>query len=86
MPDILLSPRFQRSFSRLPENIRSLAKKKIQLFKENPRNNNLRFHKLKGGLSCYHSFSVSQSYRIITRITSSGKVILTDIGNHSLYG
>lgn len=76
---------FEKSFRRLPLNIRKLAEKKDKLFRENAFDSRLSTHKLKGGLEGYCSYSVNRQYRILFRFLNKNEVIYYDIGTHGIY-
>lgn len=79
------SPRFFKSFEKLPYLIQDLAKKKDDLFRQNPFDVRLHAHKLKGELEGAWAYSVNYEYRVLFRFLNSDEVIYYDIGTHEIY-
>ena len=76
-----------RSFLKIHPELVAPYKKTRILLKTNPFHPSLRLHKLKGRLNHYQSVSINLQYRIlIDFIIQDDRIILIDIGNHSLYG
>lgn len=83
---IIYSPRFERLYKKLPENIKEDAEIAEEIFRENPQDARLRVHKLAGRLSDYRAFSVNYEYRIIFHYGENKEIILFDsIGDHDIY-
>ena len=82
--EILYTSRFLRSFKKLAPQIQEDAYAAIDDFKKDTNTPKLAFHKLKGKLSKYHSFSVNYSHRVILLKEKSNATFL-DIGDHSIY-
>ncbi len=76
---------FLKSFQRLPRSIQRLSEEKEKWFCDNPFDQRLRVHKLKGELSDKWAYSVNYSYRILFSFISSEEVIYYDIGTHEIY-
>lgn len=76
---------FLKSFQRLPHSVQKLAEEKEAWFRDNPFDQRLRAHKLKGELSDMWAYSVNYSYRVLFRFLNSGEVIYYDIGTHEIY-
>ena len=81
--EIFFSPRFKRSFKKLPKDLQKHTWDIIQLFKENPRNQTLRIHKLAVGelWAC----SIDYKNRIIFQFMTNGSIIFINVGDHSIY-
>ena len=85
MIKILYKPSFVRQYKKLPEDLKTEVKQKIQLFKEDQNHLFLKTHKLKGKLNSHYSFSVNYDYRIIFEYKSKKEVSFLMIGNHDIY-
>ena len=79
------SPRFLKSFRRLPSSVQTLARKKEGWFRRNPFDPRLRTHGLKGELAGTWAYSVSHAYRVHFRFLKGREVIYYDIGTHDIY-
>ncbi len=77
--------RFKKSYQRLSVSVKSKAKEKDRIFRQNPFNPILDAHKLKGKLKNYRSYSVDKSYRVLFRFENKNKVIYFNIGTHEIY-
>ena len=82
---IHISLDFKKSYGRLPHNIQTLADKKDIWFRENPFDQRLKTHKLKGELLDFWAYSVNYQYRILFRFLDNNEVIYYDIGTHEVY-
>jgi len=82
---IEVTPRFEKSFSKLPEDIQKLVVGKKVLFEADPFSPKLKTHKLSGRLKGLWSFSVNFSYRILIEFLGKEAVLFHDIGDHSIY-
>jgi mRNA-degrading endonuclease YafQ of YafQ-DinJ toxin-antitoxin module len=82
--NIYYHPQFRKSFLDLPENIQSIAKIKIILFKNNPFDPSFKTHKLHGKLKNQWSFAVKGQYRVVFIFEKTDAIFL-DIGNHDIY-
>ncbi len=81
-----INRKFEKKFSKLPENIRKIAAKKIFLFEKNPFHPGLKTHKLKGGLSKFWSFYINaDNYRVMFIFLKNNEVIYYDIDTHDIY-
>ena len=85
MPKVLYKPSFLRSLKKLPPELITEAKEKIQLFQEDPTHSFLKTHKLKGKLAGKFSFSVNYQYRIVFKYEKIDQVVLLGIGDHDIY-
>jgi len=83
--EIKVTPRFEKSFSKLPVNIQVLAVKRKKLFANNPKSQVLKAHKLKGKLEGLWSLSVNFSHRILFEFVDEKTVLFHDIGDHDIY-
>lgn len=81
---IFYHPRFRRSYSYLPENIKKKTERRESIFRKNVFDSRLNTHKLHGKLQEIWSFSVDNKFRIIFEFYDSDVVFL-DIGDHGLY-
>lgn len=82
---IRYKPSFVREFKKLPNELRTEALERIELFKDLSNHQKLKVHKLKGRLKNFHSFSVTYSHRIVFSYESEGVVVFLAIGDHSVY-
>ena len=80
-----VSPRFLKSFAKLPASVQALAKEKDAWFRANPFDSRLRTHKLKGELAGAWAYSIHYSYRVLFRFLSDDEVLFYDIGTHEIY-
>lgn len=80
-----LSPRFARSYKKLPWDIQEDFKTKIRIFIQDPRHPALKTHKLKGKLQECLAFRLIKGYRVLFEFSSADKVNLLDIGPHDIY-
>lgn len=83
--EIYYSSRFKKSFKKIPYEVIEILTQKQSLFIINPFNPALKTHKLTGKLSQYHSFSITNSYRIIFEFLNKDKVVFVNIGTHEIY-
>jgi len=76
---------FDKSFKKLPEQVKKVSEKKIGDFIDDPKNPVLRDHALKGKMKGKRSFSIKDDYRLVYRKTENGEVIFLfmNIGTHS---
>ena len=82
---IRTTPRFERSFAKLPLKLQKSIVSRKEIFASNPFSPVLKTHKLGGKLKGLWSFSVSFSHRIIFEFLDNKSVIFYDIGDHSIY-
>ncbi len=81
--EIFYSPRFKRSFKKLPKNLQESTWRKIEIFRESPFHPSLKTHKL--AIENLWAFSVDFKNRIIFSFLDSSEVLLVNIGDHSIY-
>ncbi len=79
------TPKFEKSFSKLPKDIIKLFELKETLFINNPFHSSLKTHRLKGKLKKFWSFAVSYSYRIMFIFEKKNNITFVDIGTHEIY-
>ncbi len=82
---IHFTPRFFKSFEKLPHSVQEMAKKKDKLFRENPFDARLRTHKLKGELKGAWSYYINRTYRVLFRFIKADEVLYYNIGTHDVY-
>ena len=85
MITVNLSPRFKRSYKKLPPHVQDDFDIKIVLFMKNPIDPKLNTHKLKGKLQACLSFYLKNGYRVLFEFASSDSVNLLDVGDHDKY-
>jgi mRNA-degrading endonuclease YafQ of YafQ-DinJ toxin-antitoxin module len=76
---------FEKTYKKLPSNIRLLTEKKDKWFRANPFDSRLKTHRLKGELKGYWSYSVNYHIRVLFKFISAHEVIYYDIGTHEIY-
>ncbi len=81
----ILKKKFEAYKKRLSKKELEKLKERFIFFKNNPFDNRLKTHKLKGRLKDYWVFSVSYSDRLLFRFLSKDKAFFIDIGDHSIY-
>ena len=79
---IRTSPRFRKSYQRLPKRIKEKAKEKEFVFRENPFAPQLKTHKLSGKDKECWAFRITKSIRIKFIFLSEQEVLFLDIGPH----
>ncbi len=77
----LCTPRFWLGLNNLPDEVRELALKNYQLWKEEPRHPSLHFKSLGNG---YHSVRVGLHYRAVG-VLEGDNITWVWIGHHSEY-
>ena len=82
---IFYSPRFERDYKKLPEDIKRVAEAKEIIFRKDPFDPRLKTHKLTGELVGFLSFSVTYSYRIVFDFADKKTVHFYRIGTHDVY-
>lgn len=82
---IYYESKFKKDYKKLPDNIRTLAKKKEKIFRENPFDSRLKTHKLHGLLFRYWAFSINNKYRIVFKFADSNTVYFLTVGTHDIY-
>lgn len=82
---INLSPRFKRSYKKLPPSIQDDFDEKIILFAKDPRDSKLGSHKLGGKLQSCLSFYLRDGNRVLFEFRAKDEVDLLDVGPHDKY-
>lgn len=83
---IVYSSKFAREYRKLPNNIKDIAEEQEALFREDPFNQKLKTHKLKGRLSEFLSFSIGYKYRIIFEFSKDkSAAYFHSVGDHDIY-
>ncbi|MFH1462097.1 MAG: type II toxin-antitoxin system mRNA interferase toxin, RelE/StbE family [bacterium] len=82
---IFYSSQFAREYQQLPVETKKKARKKEEIFRENPFNPILKTHKLKGKLDEFWAFSIDICYRIIFKFQNGSTVRFYVVGDHSIY-
>ncbi len=83
--DIFYTTKFSREYKKLPEQIKNIAEKQEQIFRQNPFSPVLKTHKLGGKLKKFWSFSIGYKYRIIFEFGKNETVNFLLIGTHEIY-
>ena len=83
---IVTTPRFERSYKRLPLDVKKEAEKKTAVFLKDWKDPRLKTHKLKGDLTGLWSFSINQKYRIIFEFSGKDTAHFHTVGGHEIYG
>lgn len=81
--EIIYTPRFKRSFKKLPKDLQEKTWKVIQLFQESPFHPFLKTHKL--GVGELWAASVDYKNRIIFEFHDDNSLLLVNVGDHSIY-
>ncbi len=86
MIEILYTPTFIKSYSKLEKYIQEETKEKIELFKNATNHKSLTVHKLKGKLKGRYSFSINYNHRIVFKYgDNKNEVFFLNIGDHKIY-
>ncbi|MBU4223999.1 type II toxin-antitoxin system RelE/ParE family toxin [Patescibacteria group bacterium] len=81
---IVHTPKFERTFKKLPVSLAEKIIERTLMFEKNPFDSRLETHKLHGKLKEQWSFSIDKKYRILFEFDNSDVVFL-DVGDHNLY-
>lgn len=87
MIEIGYSSSFKRAYKKTLKNnpeIEEIFWEKVDIFSENPFNQQLKTHKLTGKLKSLWSFSINYNIRIIFTFENNDKVTFMDIGTHQV--
>jgi addiction module RelE/StbE family toxin len=76
------SPKFKRSYKKLPKRIKIKAEKQEKIFRNKAFDPCLHTHKLHGKEKEYWAYSVDKRYRIIFVFLNNNRVLYLDIGTH----
>lgn len=82
---IYYSPHFAKEWRLLHTAIKNKAILKEAIFRQNPQDQRLKTHALKGKLIGNYAFSIDYHYRIIFYYTSNNSVVFAHIGTHRIY-
>ena len=82
--DTAFERKFERYKSQLPRIENDKLKKKLEIFKEDIFDKQLKTHKLRGNLRDYYAFSISYSNRIVFKLLKGGGVYFVEIGSHDV--
>jgi mRNA-degrading endonuclease YafQ of YafQ-DinJ toxin-antitoxin module len=82
---IYYTPRFQKSWRKLPATLTKKAQGKENLFRRDAFQPSLLTHKLAAKLKYYWSFSIDYHTRIVFRFLKEGEVLFVDVGTHDIY-
>lgn len=84
--DIFYSSKFAREYKKLPKEIKRIAEKAENVFRQNPFDRKLKTHKLTGRLRGFFSFSIGYQYRIIFDLAKNKTTaFFHSVGNHDIY-
>ncbi|MBC8268783.1 MAG: hypothetical protein H8E36_08545 [Rhodospirillaceae bacterium] len=84
LDNLLREKAYWKQFDELPFQIRKLAEKNYQLWKENPQHPGLRFKKIHAKLPIY-SFRVGMMHRTVGVETGDGRVVWFWVGSFELF-
>ena len=85
MIEIAFSSSFKRAYKRRISGNSTLQKRfssKLEIFRNDPFDAQLRTHKLSGRLSDLWSFSIEYDLRVVFYFEAGDKAVLIDIGTH----
>ena len=82
---VVYKPSFLREFKKLPADLQTEAKERMELFQDKKNHKKLKVHKLQGKLKDYSSFSVNYSHRIVFSYETKIRVVFIAIGDHDVY-
>lgn len=84
--EIIYTSKFFREYKKLPEHIKDTAEQQEKIFRQNPFNQRLKTHKLRGKLSEFLSFSIGYKHRIIFEFSKDKKIAyFHSVGDHDIY-
>ena len=82
---IFYSLEFRHKYKKLSVEVKDQAKEKERIFRNNPFDQQLATHRLKGKFGGFWSFSVDFQYRIIFKFLPDKSIRFYTIGGHSIY-
>lgn len=82
---IIYTPKFKKSYKKLPKQIKLRAEEKEEILRTNPFDPRLKTHRLQGRLLNYYSFSISYHYRIVFHIEKNDIFVFDAVGTHEVY-
>lgn len=83
--EIFYTPKFAKTFKKIPTKIQLLAVKKEKIFLANLHDPRLNTHALTGEMSGNWSFSVNYQYRVVFCFIENNNVLFIVIGTHEVY-
>lgn len=83
--DIFTHSRFDKSYKKLPKEVKEKAKIKEKIFRKDPFDPRLKTHKLSGKEKECWAFWVDYRYRIKFIFLNGNEVLFLDIGTHDIY-
>jgi len=83
--ELYYSPKFIKSYNKLPQRIKVLAEKKEKIFVKEPFNRAFKTHKLHGDFAGFWAFSVNRIYRVVFDFLRENSIRFYDIGTHDIY-
>lgn len=84
---VIPTKQFEKAVSKLPKKIKDVLNERLGIFMNNPRDQRLKNHQLKGSLRCYRSILISSDYRLIYEEYEKDVIRLIDIGTYNqVYG
>ena len=85
MVEIHYTRHFERAYKKMPRSVKTVSKKSMAVFRENPFAPSLETHKLSGKLKGFWSFSITQKHRILFKQVGNSTYAFHDIGDHDIY-
>lgn len=84
--EVFYNTKFLREYKKLPPDIKNLAEKQEEIFRNNPFDFRLKTHKLHGWLNEFLAFSINSKYRIVFKLDVEKKIAyFYSVGDHSVY-
>lgn len=80
---IRFSKKFKKQYQKLPPKMQYQARRRIELWQEDPMNSLLRLHQLKGEMKDFYSINISGDIRALYEIVGDEVYIYQMIGSHS---
>lgn len=82
---IRVSSKFKKSYKKLPTSVKTKARAKERIFRDDPFHSSLDTHKLHGKYKDYWAFTIVSQYRIMFAFADSETVDFVNIGTHDIY-
>ena len=83
--EIRFGSKFEKHYKKLPQKVKSKARTKEGIFRDNPFHPILRTHKLNGKEQEAWAFWIDYTYRIKFIFLNDGVVLFLDVGTHDIY-
>ncbi|GIV28879.1 MAG: hypothetical protein KatS3mg027_2693 [Bacteroidia bacterium] len=83
--NIFIHPNFDKSYRKLPKEVKEKAKLKEKIFRKDPFDPRLKTHKLFGKEKECWAFWIDYRYRIKFIFLDDNEVLFLDIGTHEIY-